>query len=124
MKARKKSRKRPADLAKPAAAQEETRASITITVGWMLGALATFAAEVVGVLVNTAVVVTQSAPTWLQTVSEILFFVASITGVMTLLITPVCLKTRHVPPPKSITLLVIVIATTPLLVLFMRTVRS
>ncbi len=124
MKARKKSRKRPTDLTKPAAAQEETRASLTVTVGWMLGALATFAAEAVGVLVNTIVVVTQSAPTWLQAVSQILFFVASITGLMTLLITPVCLKIRHVPPPKPITLLVIVIATTPLLVMVMRTLRS
>lgn len=123
MKARKTSRKRQTNLIKSTAAQEETRASLTITVAWMLGALATIAAEVVGVLVNTIVVVTQSAPTWLQAISEILFFVASITGLMTLLITPVCLKARHVASPKPITLLVIVIATTPLVILVIRALR-
>lgn len=124
MKARKKTRKQPANLTKPAAAPEETRASLAVTVAWMLGALATFIAEVVGVLVKTVVAVTQSAPTWLQVVSEILFFVASITGFVTLLITPVCLKVRHVPPPKPITLLVIVIASMPLLIWVIRTLQG
>ena len=109
MNARKTSRKQATDSIKPAAAQEETRASLAVTVAWMLAALATFAAEAVGVLVNTIVVVAHSAPTWLHAVSEILFFVATITGLMTILITPVCLKTRQVARPKPITLLVIVI---------------
>jgi hypothetical protein len=124
MKASKKSWRLRSDLTNRAAVQTETRVSIMVTVGWMLGALATLAAEVFGVVVNTIVVVTQSAPAWMQAVSKILFFTASITGLVTLLITPVCLRIRHAPPPKPITLLVIVITTTPLLVLVMRTLRN
>jgi hypothetical protein len=124
MKARKKWRRRPTGFSQPAPAQEETRASLMVTVVWMLGTLCTFGAEVVGVFVNTIVVVTQSAPTWLQAVSETLFMVALITGLMSLVITPVCLKIRHAPPPKPITLLAVAIATMPLLTLVVRSLWS
>jgi hypothetical protein len=121
---KKKSPHRTTRARRPVVTPEESRASLTVTVGWMLGALATFGAEVAGVVVNTIVVITESAPNWLRHVSEILFFVALMTGLMTLVMTPVCLKVRQVPPPRPITVLVVVVAAAPLLVIVVQTMRG
>ncbi len=121
---KKKSPQRATRVRSPVVTPEESRTSLTVTVGWMLGAFATFAAEVAGVVVNMVVVITESAPDWLRHVSELLFLIALVTGLVTLGMTPVCLKVRQVPPPKPIMLLVIVIAAAPLLVMAVRTLRG
>lgn len=94
---------------------------MVITVGWMLGAMATFGAEVIGLVLKIVVWSSESLPDWLSSVTSVLFLIALLTGLFTLILTPVCLKVRPAPPPKQITRLVLTIATMPLLVLAART---
>ena len=102
----------------------EPRTSVVITVGWMLGAMATFGAELIGLVLKIVVWSSESLPDWLSSVTSVLFLIALVSGLFTLILTPVCLKVRPVPPPTPITVLVLTVATMPLLVLVARTLMG
>jgi hypothetical protein len=90
----------------------------------MLGAFATFSAEVTGLILQSIAWRTESMPDWLLATTNVLFFVALVSGLFTLTLTPVCLKVRPTPPPKRITTLVLIIAGMPLLVLVARSLAG
>lgn len=100
--------------------KEEPKASVVVTVGWMLGGLSTFGAEVIGVVLKAVAWTNESMPDWLQAITSVLFLVALVSGVFTLIMTVVCHKVRPTPPPKPITRMMITIATMPLIVLVAR----
>ena len=95
---------------------EEPKASVVVTVGWMLGALATFGAEFLGVVLRMAAWINESMPEWLYAITDVLFLVALMSGVFTLLMTVICHAVRPTPPPKPVTRMVLAIAAVPLLV--------
>ena len=100
--------------------QEEPKASVVVTVGWMLGGLATFGAEVIGVVLKAAAWANESIPDWLLAITNVLFLVALVSGVFTLIMTIICHKVRPTPPPKPITRLMLAIALMPIVVLLAR----
>ncbi len=63
--------------------------------------LATLAAEVVGIIVRL-IILTESAAIPLRILSGTLFIVAFVSGLVTLLLTPLVLKLRQVVPPRPI----------------------
>ncbi len=105
------------DAARPNPPFEEPRVSVVVTVGWMLGGLSTFAAEVLAVGLKSYGWLNDEMPNWLPSVTELLFLVALVSGLFTLLMTVVCLRVRPAPPPRPITRTVFLVASAPVVVL-------
>ena len=98
----------------------ESRAAVSLTVVWMLTCLATAAALAVVVALRL-VMATFPGPAGgahpLAQMASVLTFVAVVTGVMCLALTPLALRTRKTPPPRSVTVTALVIGALPILVL-------
>jgi len=113
-------RARKTQTGKHGTAPTESRVSVFVTVGWMLGAMATFGAEAGGFALQAIAWSADPTPEWMEAIASVLFLVALVCGVFTLVLTPICLKVRPSPPPKSITRMVVVVATVPMMVLVAR----
>ncbi len=85
-----------------------------VTVAWMLSLLAALIAEVLGIL-SRFLMLQVGTSDRLQVLSGTLLLVAVLAGLCTLLLTPVTLKLREVPPPRPIVVSAIVIGLIPLL---------
>ena len=99
--------------------KNEDRRSIAITVGWMLSFLATALAELVAIAVQGFTVFFQASDT-IRLLADWLLFTAVVSGIVTLLLTPVTLQVREVRPPQLIITLAVVVGASPLLVLACR----
>ena len=103
----------------------EDRAAVAATVAWMLTALATGLAQITAVaILGLHRVLTDdpeklAAP--LKMLPRLLFFVALIAGLTSIILTPIVYRFRKTPPPRSITTFVVVIALIPFVVMLFLT---
>lgn len=101
--------------------EHESRAAVALTVAWMLMCLSTS----VGVMVVLALELLMLAfpsPAGrhpLTQMSGVLLFVATTTGLLCLIFTPLALKVRQVSPPRQIVIGAILIGLAPLAILGM-----
>jgi hypothetical protein len=97
---------------------KETRAAEVVTVAWMMAALSA----------SLGTVLATAAYGWLLFTVELgkidakmvgipflFFFIAAITGVICLLLTPLALKLRRAPPPLAVTLFAVFFGVAPLI---------
>lgn len=99
----------------------EDRRGEAVTVGWMLAMLATAAADVLAVVaavVMPILAANAANPGMSLLLPRLMLFVASITGLVCILITPVVYSFRQSPPPLPITLFGITVSLLPVLGLF------
>ncbi|MBP89906.1 MAG: hypothetical protein CMJ64_24900 [Planctomycetaceae bacterium] len=119
--AKKKRKKKPKQQprAGKASPPTEDRHSETATVAWMLTIIATLGAEIVGGL---SVIVTGGwnvASDARSPFPGLMLFIAAVTGVVCLLLTPLVYRFRRVPPPAAITYAAVTASVLPLLVAIM-----
>ncbi len=98
MSRKKKSKKRPARTSAPA----ESRSAEAATVFWMTSLLATVLAEGAGLTARLVMVLVEPFEP-LAMLSNLLLLIAAVTGLLCLVMTPVVLRVREVPPPTAIT---------------------
>ena len=110
--------KRNAPSSRPAAATE-TQAAEAVTVAWMLTLLATLLAEVSSSIVRM-VALRQAEPGKLGMLANLLFFIAVVSGIATVLLTPLTLSLRRTPPPRPLVVAAVVVGLLPLAVLLIR----
>ncbi|MEX0712442.1 MAG: hypothetical protein WD278_08840 [Pirellulales bacterium] len=92
------------------ASSTEPRSVEVLTIGWMLMVVTTLLCEA-GSLASHWV--SRGAGT-LGVLSGLLLFAACVIGLGVLLLTPVVLKSRRLPPPLPITVFALVVAVAPL----------
>ena len=81
-----------------------------LTIGWMLLVVTTLACEVGFVVARWL----SAGDSTLMTLSELLLFAALVIGLLTLLVTPVAVRSRRLPPPSGVTVFAVVVAATPI----------
>lgn len=91
-------------------AAAEPRTIEVLTIGWMLMVVTTLACEVGFVAVRSLA----GGDTVLSTLSELLLFAALVIGLVALLVTPVVLRSRRLPPPSGVTVFAVVVAGAPI----------
>jgi hypothetical protein len=110
----------PANKAAPLPDAAESRGAVATTVAWMLMTLSCAAAQVVAlgmwVLARSAGI-PANRPNALLLVSSTLLFVAILTGILALALTPLIYRIRKSRPPTVVTIAAIAIAATPLIVI-------
>lgn len=100
----------------------EDRRSLAVTVAWMMTSLATVAALAFWALAAGLRQVANPSPDGTQPLSavpELLLFTSLVTGCLAVLLIPVVYRVRSVPPPQSVTWVVVTVAAIPWLVLFL-----
>ena len=94
-----------------AATAGESRASVAVTVAWMLSLLVTLAADAIAV---PAAILAKASPAPVEKgistthVADLFLFVGLITGLLTAGLVPVVYRVREIPPPRSIATLALV----------------
>ena len=113
-----KSRKRkPQKSAAPRHPQTEDRRSVVITVAWMLTTFATLGAELASLFTSWLAPYVHAPPGKMNPfllLPGLTFFVALVSGMVVLLLTPLVFKFREEPPPPVITVAALFIALAPL----------
>ncbi len=93
----------------------ETPAAEALTIAWMLTALATVVAEIVAAFAWLVVWLGGSPDIKVTAMPRLATFVAAITGLVTLALTPLAVRARRIPPPQPIVAAVTVIGVIPCL---------
>lgn len=121
MSAKKRRKNRP-QSSRPAAVPE-SRAAEAVTVAWMLCFLATVLAEALGLLTRMAMAfgVEMAA---IRVLSITLLLVALLSGLVTLVLTPVAIKLRRHAPPRPVIIMACVTGILPLLTLVLLSLRG
>ena len=94
--------------------KRESRTAIAATVGWMLSVLSTFVGQLVvvaGTIVERLHLLGETASLMLNTLAV----ATVVTCLIALLLMPIALKLREIPPPRSMLAVAIVIGIMPLL---------
>jgi len=101
----------------------ETPRADAITVGWMLSMVTTLLCEV-GALVVRAALFRDGQPlsNAVSAMFAMLLFSAFVVGIASLLLIPVVYKVRRDPPPRSITIAVVIIGAAPLVTMALRAI--
>jgi hypothetical protein len=97
------------------------------TVGWMLAMMATTAADVLSAfagVIMPAVARRAEEPGLAMALPQLLLFVAAMTGIVCVMLTPVVYKFRRTPPPVQITAFGIVVSVLPVLALGWRAISG
>jgi hypothetical protein len=100
--------------------ERESRAAVALTVVWMLACMSTVVGMAVVGLLHLGMAVTPVAAGGLHPlarISGVMLFVAIVTGVLSLVLTPLAYRVRMVPPPRAITIAAVLIGLLPLVVL-------
>lgn len=95
---------------KKSPAAGDLRSVEVLTIGWMLMVITTLVCELGFVAVRMGRPQPDSS---LAILSSLLLFAALVIGLLALLITPVVLRSRRVPPPQAITVVAVVVALAP-----------
>jgi len=95
----------------------------TLTIGWMLMVFTTLACEVLSALTYWYVMQVDRQAESVELLSKLLLFAACLVGLLSLLVCPVVLRTRRVPPPRSIVVFSLVVALAPLVPLLLSSIR-
>jgi hypothetical protein len=101
---------------------EESRASVAVTVAWMLTLLITGIALVLAgiiFLVTQTVPLSPIASRNLASLEGLLTITAAITGLLCLVLTVVVYRVRQTPPPISITVAAVIAGILPMALLFL-----
>jgi hypothetical protein len=101
----------------------EDRRSEAVTVAWMLAIIATLGAEIVG---GVSLLVTSDWNASAETRSllpGLMLFIAVVTGVICLLLTPLVHRFRRDPPPAPIQYVAVTASVLPILVAIMMLLR-
>ena len=92
----------------------ESPTAIAVTVGWMLSILSTFVGQLVvltGTMVECLNLLSEKATMLLNMLAA----TTIVTGLVAMLVTPVALKLRKVPPPRSVLVVAMVMGVLPLI---------
>lgn len=92
----------------------ENRAAVAVTVMWMLTTIATLMAQLVWAGSFTLVNLLDKAGN-LAVLPGLMLFTGVVSGIVCLILAPVAWRIREVPPPRSVTLVAIIIGTLPLI---------
>ena len=106
---------------------EETRGAEFVTVAWMLSTLVTLAALVVagaGWLLILLIVDADEITRQTVLLPALLLYLALITGIVCLILSPLAHRVRRVPPPRSVTIVAAVVGTAPLVALLLISLLS
>jgi hypothetical protein len=97
----------------PPLAPEESRLAEALTVGWVVAALSTLVCELATVAARLYLrQAPYNAP--IAALADLTLFAALAIGIFTLLLTPMVLKLRRLPPPRGVTTLAVAIGLAPL----------
>jgi hypothetical protein len=95
----------------------ETRAAVALTVVWMLTCMSTAAAMLMVLIFRLLVIgfpVAAGGRHPLAAVAGVLLFVALMTGVLCLALTPLVYRVRRTRPPRAITIGAVLIGAAPI----------
>lgn len=95
---------------KKAAVTGDARSIEVLTVGWMLMVVTTLVCEVAFAAIR---IVGPRPESRLAILANLFLFAAMVIGLLLLLITPVVLRGRRVPPPQGITVFAVVVGLAP-----------
>ena len=106
---------------KRVSAAADPRSVEALTIGWMLMVVTTLVCEVsfAGIRISNP---PPDAP--LMVLSNLFLFAAMVIGVLALLVTPVVLRSRRVPPPQGIIVLSVVVGLAPVAMVVFEVLRS
>lgn len=96
----------------------ESRAAEAVTVAWMMSVMMTLFCGGAAALLWLAVQNAESHPNAVL-FGRLLHFSAIVTALTSLALACVALKMRRVPPPKSVTIMAMIVATLPILAAFL-----
>jgi hypothetical protein len=122
----KKKKKSPPPPAGPEFPPEE-RTAEAATILWMLTALFTFCAELIGLLAKVYLV---NVPELDESMQRLLLLpyitlgIGVVSGILCLLLTPVVYRLRKTPPPPLITVFAVLIGSAPLMTLLIQWLRG
>lgn len=108
------------------AASDESRASLAVTVGWMLTLLATAGAGLLAIVAYFFAHSEQLAPQSARLFSVFsggMLVSANVTGILCLVLTVVVYYVRRDPPPISITVAAVFVSTLPLATMLLLALR-
>ncbi|HEY5310942.1 MAG TPA: hypothetical protein VIK18_00435 [Pirellulales bacterium] len=94
-----------------------------LTVGWMLMVFTTLACELVAALAYLYVIEFDRQAGGVQLLSSLLTFAACLIGILSLLVCPVVLRTRRVPPPPAIVVFSVIVGFAPLIAVMFASIR-
>jgi len=89
------------------------RGTETLTVAWMLMVFTTLACELVAALAYLYVMQFDRQAAGVQLLYELLMFAACLIGLLSLLVCPVVLRARRVPPPRAIVVFSVIVGFLP-----------
>ena len=115
---RRKKKKRKTGSQKPT----ETKASETVTIAWTLTVMTSILCDL-GTAATRFYVRAQPDEVRIGMLSGILFLAAVVIGILSLMMLPVVLQIRRVPPPRAFIVLAVIAAITPLVAIVMQTAR-
>lgn len=95
----------------------ESRSAETVTVAWMMSVMMTLFCGGAAALVWLAVQDPESHPNAVL-FGRLLHFSAIVTALTSLVLAGVALKIRRLPPPKSVTIVAVILAVLPILAAF------
>ena len=119
--ARKNKNKASKSKPKPAPSiPDDQRPAVAVTVAWMLTTICSAAAQLLALvmwLVARSAGIPVGQPNALAVIPGVMLMVAVFTGILALILTPITLRTRRSPPPRTITIAAVVIGVLPLLII-------
>jgi hypothetical protein len=100
---------------------EPSRPIEVLTIGWMLTVVTTLVCELAFVLVRS---MNRTGQPSLSMLAGLLLFAALVSGLVVLVMTPVVLRGRRQPPPRAVTIVSLVIAAAPLVLVALEVLRE
>ncbi|WP_425619229.1 hypothetical protein NA78x_002967 [Anatilimnocola sp. NA78] len=107
--------------------EQESRASIAVTVAWMLTILATTGSLIAAgicVLLRRSVELAPEPAKVLAILPGVFTFIAATTGIACLLLTVVVYRVRRDRPPTSITFVAVLVGLLPIATMLLRAMRG
>jgi hypothetical protein len=101
---------------------EESRASVAVTVAWMLTLFISGVALVIALvclLVAQRAALSQEAMRNVRVLSNLMILIAALTGLLCLVLTVTVYRVRRDPPPIAITVAAVVLSVLPLALLLL-----
>jgi hypothetical protein len=111
----------------PAPDANESRAAVALTVAWMLTCMSTAGGMfvVLGLrLLMLAFAAAAGGAHPLQRMAGVFLFVALMTGVMCLAMTPLVYRTRRNPPPQAVTVGAVLIGLAPIVLMIVLAISA
>ena len=103
---------------------EETQAAEVVTVVWTLSVLTGLFCDVGAALallyVSARGGVQADQPDLVVLLSVLLFFAATIIGVLSMILLPIVLRVRQVPPPRGFVVFAVLVAVAPILAMIVQ----